>query len=336
LLRYMAPTYLTPDTMEQVKDRFVEESSVTLDTILSKKFSEKVREHIEKQERTTLPSSSDEIEQGPWKVARPPHKQRYLYRQASSISKVSKKGKSKPSQTENDPIQEIIEVFLPSPQFRKWLGIATDCDIESHDILARRFRRGMDYSLATGHEGESRLELTLGLTPTTGWGGDSIAEDEEEEPESEPSKPDKSKKPSKSDLKQAAQLQDEQSKEEEEVDVGGHEVYMAADDDTSGADAAIYKAASNPDEEEDDNILFTTIATWNKMSIVLRDSGVLKFVKYVSKQANGDRWDVSASFEVKDDEDDDEEEGEDNVGLDSSGEEEVFKGFPESEDSDSD
>jgi hypothetical protein len=34
------------------------------------------------------------------------------------------------------------------------------------------------------------------------------------------------------------------------------------------------------------------------MSIVLRDSGASKFVRYVSKKAKRDRWDVSGSFGV--------------------------------------
>ena len=40
------------------------------------------------------------------------------------------------------------------------------------------------------------------------------------------------------------------------------------------------------------------------MSIVLRDTGVLKFVKYVSKAAKGDRWDISGEWRVVDEGDD--------------------------------
>jgi hypothetical protein len=117
-----------------------------------------------------------------------------------------------------------------------------------------------------------------------------------------------------------------------EADVGGHEVYMASDADEENGDAAIYQTTS---DAEDDNVLFTMPASWNKMSIVLRDSGVLKFVKYVSRNAKGDRWDVTGSFGVVLEEDDGE--GEDGmVTLEESSEEEGFKGFPDSEDSDSD
>jgi prolyl 3-hydroxylase /prolyl 3,4-dihydroxylase len=319
LLKYMAPTYLTPDTLEQVAERFLDLSSVTLDGLLSNKFSAKVREYVEAQEASPLTASSTDIEKGLWKVAKPPHKHRYLYLQ--------------PSETSGDtvidglnPVQELLEVFLPSQQFRKWLELATQCEIESYDLLARRFRRGLDYSLATSHDGEPRLEIGLGLTPTLGWGADEDDEEENGVDEQENGTTSKTNGKPKVDEKQPEEVED---------DVGGHEVYMAGDDDDANSDAAIYKTSSDAD---DDNVLFTMPASWNKMSIVLRDSGVLKFVKYVSKSAKGDRWDISGSFGVKevDDDDDDDIDSDGGVPLESSDEEGAFNGFPESEDSDSD
>ncbi|TGO12816.1 hypothetical protein BTUL_0082g00620 [Botrytis tulipae] len=348
LLKYMAPTYLTPDTLEQIAERFEEESNVTLDGLLSVKFSTKVREYVEAQEAAGLPDSSDEIEKGSWKVAKPPHKHRFLYQKPSS--EVSG------GQNELNPIEEILNVLLPSPQFRKWLEIATSCQIENYDLLARRFRKGSDYALAKNYEGEPRLEVDLGLTPTTGWGddanddeenednGEENEEEEEDEDEDEPkpkSKKSKGKEKTNGKKKAPEPKKEPTPEPEEEDDVGGHLVFMAGDDEND-EDAAIYKAAG---EEEDDGVLFTMPASWNKMSIVLRDSGVLKFVKYVSKNAKGDRWDISGAFGVKDDEDDDEEEEEDSgkasqeskVSLEDSDEEGTFNGFPDSDpDSDSD
>lgn len=329
LLKYMAPTYLTPDTLDAVAEQFLEDSTVTLDGLLSNKFSARVRDYVEAQEASPLPESSAEIEKGPWKVAKPPHKHRYLYLQPFSSSTVDKASLE-------DPIKELTEVFLSSRQFRQWLELATQCEIENYDVLARRFRRGLDYALATSHDGEPRLEISLGLTPTPGWGADEEEEEEEdeeevetkEEPESEKKKT-KSKQKGDSKANGKPKEKEKESEEPEEDDVGGHEVYMAGDDEED-EDAAVYKASSG---EEDDNVLFTMPASWNKMSIVLRDSGVLKFVKYVSKNAKGDRWDVNGSFGVKLPEDEGEEEM---VPLADSDEEEVFNGFSDSEDSDSD
>ncbi|KAK6584771.1 hypothetical protein PZA11_002995 [Diplocarpon coronariae] len=321
LLKYMAPTYLTPDTLEAVSERFLEESTVTLDGILSNKFSARVREYIEAQEATPLPKTSAEIEKSAWKVAKPPHKHRYMYFQPFHSSTVGKSSLE-------DPIKELTEVFLSSRQFRQWLELATQGEIENYNILARRFRRGLDYALATSHEGEPRIEIGIGLTPTPGWGADEKGGEIEEESEEEPTVTKKtSKSKNKGDSKPKGKNQPELEEPIEEDDVGGYEVYMAGDEDDD-ADAAIFKASTG---EEDDNILFTMPAAWNKMSIVLRDSGVLKFVKYVSKSAKGDRWDVSGSFGVKFSEED----GEDTAPLEET-EEAEFKGFPDSEDSDSD
>ena len=327
LLTYMAPTYLTPDTLEQISEQFLALSSVTLDGLLSSKFADRVKEYLEAQEASPLPLTSVEIEEGLWKVAKPPHKHRFLYLQASNVLSEKKAGSK-----DIDPITELLEVFLPSRQFRQWLELATECEIENYDLLARRFRKGSDYALATSHDGEPRLEIGLGLTPTPGWGGEEEEEEQEEEEAGEAEKTRGSKGNAGGKAKTNGKKNVEEEKEEkveEPEDVGGHEVYMAGDDDEVDEDAAVYKSSSDAD---DDNVLFTMPASWNKMSIVLRDSGVLKFVKYVSKNAKGDRWDISGAFGVKAMEEDDGEEA--MVALDDS-EEEVFNGFPDSGDSDS-
>ncbi|KAK8138456.1 Oxoglutarate and iron-dependent oxygenase degradation C-term-domain-containing protein [Apiospora sp. TS-2023a] len=288
LLKYMSPTYLTPDTLEQVQEQFDEESSITLGDILGKKFGARLREYVTAAEKKALPEDSSEIEKGQWKVAKPPHKHRFLYLHPSKSSKGNKKAPK-----EKSPLQELLDDFLPSPQFRRWLQMATSSTIENHDFIARRFRRGKDYTLATGHEGKPRLEINLGITPTKGW-GDEVDEEEEEEAEAPPKSKGKSKGKDKKKVK-------EEEEPEEAEEVGGHEVYMAGDDD-SAEDAAVYKSSG-----DDDNILFFQAASWNKMTIVLRDSGTLKFVKYVSRNAPGDRWDISGTLDIEEQDDDDEE-----------------------------
>ncbi|KAG7292107.1 hypothetical protein NEMBOFW57_002140 [Staphylotrichum longicolle] len=339
LLKYIAPTYLTPDTIERVADHFEEEFSITLPDILHPKFAEKLRKYVESQEAKALPENSEEIEKGAWKVARPPHKHRYLYLQPGQ------------EKAEASPLKELLEVLLPSKQFRLWLQMATRSTVESHDLLIRRFRHGKDYTLATGHDGKPRLEVNIGLTPTDGWGD--VEDDDDDNASSEASSEADEGPSSKNGKKGAANGKgkgkgdaseakakgkgktvdkDVEPEEEEEEEVGGHEVYMAGDDD-SNEDAAIYKSSA-----EDDNILFFQAAAWNKMSIVLRDSGTLRFVKYVSASAKGDRWDASATFEIaeQDEEPDEEENGEAAEAGISDESEEEFKGFSASEDSDSD
>ncbi|KAH8587191.1 Oxoglutarate and iron-dependent oxygenase degradation C-term-domain-containing protein [Bisporella sp. PMI_857] len=322
LLKYMAPTYLTPDTLEQVSESFLKLSSVTLDGLLSAKFAERVKNYIQSQE--VSPTSAIATgSKGSWSIAKPPHKQRFLYQQPASAAP----GNTKESITHLDPITELLDVFLPSRQFRQWLEIATECEVENFDILARRFRRGQDYALATSYEGKPRLEISLGLTPTPGWG------DEEEDVEPTGEEVIKGNNKGANDRKKVNGKGGIGVRPEED-DIGGHEVYMAGDDDVAIGGAAVYKASPDAD---DDNVLFTMPPSWNKMSIVLRDSGVLKFVKYVSKNAKGDRWDISGSFGVKETDDNEGEEQEESqeISLEDS-EEEVFNGFLSSEDSDSD
>ncbi|TPX15616.1 uncharacterized protein E0L32_004314 [Thyridium curvatum] len=327
LLKYIAPTYLTPDTMAGMAEHFEENSSITIPDILNKNFAERLRKYVAEQEAKKLPEDSAKIEKKTsWKVSRPPHKHRFLYMQQGDAK-------------DDSPVKELVDVLLPSRQFRTWLKMATNTEIESHDIAARRFRRGLDYTLATGHDGKPRLELNLGFTPTSGWGDgqddddDEDGEDEEEEQTSKKGKGKQNGTNGKANGKAKGKgkaVAKEKEEEEEPEEVGGHEVYMAGDED-GNEDAAIYKSSS-----DDDNILFFQAAAWNKMTIVMRDSGALRFVKYVSRKAKGDRWDVSATFEIEDRDNEDDEEDDPNADIVESSEEEEFRGFSPSEDSDSD
>jgi Rps23 Pro-64 3,4-dihydroxylase Tpa1-like proline 4-hydroxylase len=323
LLKYIAPTYLTPDTLEQISDHFGENSSIDLAGILSKKFAARLKEYIAAQDKAVLPETSELIEKKtPWKVSRPPHKHRYLYQRPSGRDELR-------TSQEESPITELLDILLPSRQFRRWLQLATGCTIESHDVIARRFRPGSDYTLATGHEGEARLELNIGITPTNGWGEDDEDEDAKEA-EKNSSKTKANGKSSQKDKGKGKAAPPKEPAQEEEDDVGGTEIYMAGADDAD-EDAAVYNTAA----ADDDNILFYQVPTWNKLTIVLRDSGVLKFVKYVSQKAKGSRWDISGVFGIEDSDDDDPENGGEQQGGPAESEEEEFNGFSDDADSDS-
>ncbi|EPQ31176.1 uncharacterized protein PFL1_01364 [Pseudozyma flocculosa PF-1] len=64
------------------------------------------------------------------------------------------------------------------------------------------------------------------------------------------------------------------------------------------------------DDSDFDGVLLNLTPSFNTLSVVLRDEGVLRFVKYLSASAGGSRWDVIGEFEVgaieEDDDDDDE------------------------------
>ena len=52
------------------------------------------------------------------------------------------------------------------------------------------------------------------------------------------------------------------------------------------------------DDEEDDGTLLSVQPGFNRLLLVLRDEGVMRFVKYVSAAAEGSRWDVCGEFEI--------------------------------------
>ncbi|KAL2860951.1 oxidative DNA demethylase [Aspergillus lucknowensis] len=331
LVQYIAPSYLTPDIAEEMSDAFLNDSSLNLERFLSDKFAAKVRAYIEDQESQKLPASSDEIQaQTGWTVARPPHKHRYLYQEHSTLPATKGPGPATPT-----PIQELLNVLFPSRAFRKWLSLVTGSDrITSYNFLARRFRRGHDYTLANTYAGdEPRLELTLSLTPTSGWEKEDTDKDKDKDNEGEGegngndkenSNPEPSSAPAPANGGNPSQDQSN-PKPSEEISVGGYEIYMVGDDDDDGgeekgtgaADPAVYRSAA---EDEDDGILFSTAAGWSRLSIVLRDSGTLKFVKYVSAAARGDRWDITGEMGVEFDEEEEEDDDDDDGGDDEDGE----------------
>lgn len=297
LLHYMTPNYLTPDTVDELNELFADESTLQLTNFLSEKYAARLKDYLLEQ--------SEDLDQGSprkYRIAGPPYKHRYAYMQPAV-------GLATDVEAGGDPYLEVLDSLLPSLAFRKWLSLATGLSLMRCAVLARRFRKGLDYQLAQNYEGEDpQLEFTLCITPTPGWANDGEDQVEHENGTNggTPNGPTEGNAESRS-----------------KDSVGGYELYMAgdeADGDDDGsddgvpvpqshtgagdrrsaksrkADPAVYRAA---DYDEDDGILFSNAASWNTMSIVLRDEGTLKFVKYVSRAAKGDRYDFTGYFEVE-------------------------------------
>lgn len=300
LLNYITPNYLTPDTVDELNEIFADESTLQLTDFLSKRFASRLREQLSQ----TSPKFTHDMH-----VARPPHKHRFEYLSSSPSLRPT------PVSSEEDPHGDLLTRLLPSLAFRKWLALATGLTLKRCAALARRFRRGLDYQLAQSFDGESpQLEYTLCVTPTPGWGGDEDRVDGEAD-----------------NGNGEASGGTRVDRTDENDNVGGYEIYMAGDDPDASddgasdhgvsipqklqsqtgagdrrsakgqrkADPAIYQSAQ---DDEDDGILFSNPASWNTLSLVLRDRGVLRFVKYVSHAAKGDRWDFAGAVEVEDDE----------------------------------
>ena len=328
LVKFMNPQYLIPDTVEELTKMFSDESSLRLAEFLSVKFSARLRSYLESKDNEEKPSlpANPHHKESKVGVARPPHKHRYLYRQAIQPIPTT-------PYPENDGMtayDDLVDILFPHPAFMKWISLVTGITLTKSNIFARRFRRGLDYTLATAYEEEDpQLEVCLGITPSRGWGDEDEEPEEATEQQNGSSSTSKSKSKSSKSSKNGKPAAPTPAPEEE---IGGYEMYMAGDDDTehpsvptaggeaststgagqrrkAKADPAIYKSAG--DGDEDDGILFSQPAAWNNMAIVLRDRGVLRFTKYVSKSAKGDRWDVCAEYGVEFGEDEDDEDDED-------------------------
>lgn len=296
LSKYINPLYLHKENLSKLNVLFAEESIVEINNILKEEYAELLRTLLKTEElEKGQPKTASEIST-PWKCAIPPHKQRYMYIDGKELTfsmtdasiQEANKLVEKPNfinslLAKEDADKKLLEVgaLLSSKAFRKWLRVVTDLIATSEQILVRRFRPGQDFILATttdkkiarnDQELNVLLEATLNLTPTA-----------------------------------------INKKNWESGEFGGYELCMATsgndsddENDEDDDDPAIYKA-SGPN---DDSVLYTSHCKWNTLSLMLRDPTVLKFVKYVSINAKGSRWDVSCQWNVKDGEEDDEEDDE--------------------------
>lgn len=79
-------------------------------------------------------------------------------------------------------------------------------------------------------------------------------------------------------------------------ELGGYEAYMLPDESNGAVNdedaAAVYH------DTGDSGAVLSNAARWNYLTIVLRDEGLLKFVKYISKRAERCRFDVSAQYKL--------------------------------------
>ncbi|KAL3938886.1 MAG: hypothetical protein SGBAC_006286 [Bacillariaceae sp.] len=96
-------------------------------------------------------------------------------------------------------------------------------------------------------------------------------------------------------------------------DSGGFECYIEADD----AEDADGNQAADEYNEDDDTELLSVSASNNTLSLVYRDPGTMRFVKYVGSSAPSSRYDIAIEYQVPESEKGDD--GED----DDAGEEEI-------------
>ena len=88
-------------------------------------------------------------------------------------------------------------------------------------------------------------------------------------------------------------------KHEEQEKGKGKEKAEEADGDADGEDdEELDEEDMDVDDDDFDGVLLNITPSFNTLNIVLRDEGVMRFVKYLSAAAGGSRWEVSAEFTV--------------------------------------
>ena len=282
LSRWINPEYLRPENVAQIREKMEEDSSVQMREFLRPEVAAAIRSSTRKEDaacklgRGQIPERSAGVGGG-WRTLGPTHKQRYMAYEGEGVAEVAvkdPKGKGKALEDDNRPagslLRELKTELFQSESFGRLATALTGLRPTAHKGEVRRFRPGLDYTVA--HHGilttDPRLDATLCFVDDEG---------------------------------------EEASSAWDFGEVGGFECYIAADEEGVAAGAAtaeVYKATAEEDEDE----LLSVSATFNTLSLVHRDEGLMRFVKYVGHLAPSSRWDVAMQYTVEAVEDSDEEE----------------------------
>jgi hypothetical protein len=211
-----------------------------------------------------------------WAVVGPAHKQRFLEYQNSGSIDLTNTGSF---------LYNVRNSLFESSEFGRWLGWISSLGFPlGHRGKIRRFRPGLDYTVA--HYGILTTNAVLDATLCfCGGNGDQCTFDEETN----------------------ELIGSDDDAVWESGDVGGFECYISADEsgENDGPDAEY--------DEEDDTKLLSVSASDNTLSLVYRDPGTMKFVKYVSCGAPSSRWDIAFEYNVEVDDENSEDENEEDA-----------------------
>lgn len=173
LSEFLNPVYLQARTMKALAARFVEESSLELHSFLCAPLAEKLQtgllelddfEGLGMTRSTRIPSHNAGGE-GAWQIKGPPHKWRYCaLRPPESGARMSVSPRWAHTSVD-EIVRSLQDELFPSPPFRAWLAGVSKLVPVRYAAEARRFRPGLDYTLATSEAKETRLDVVLGLTP---------------------------------------------------------------------------------------------------------------------------------------------------------------------------
>jgi hypothetical protein len=274
LAKWVNPTYLKAGAMEQILTRFQEDGSVLLHGFLLPELAQRAATLLRGQDQVdgvghgVKPAHDVGYVEGTWEPVGPPHKQRYMRlvdggraAAAAAAKKVSDEGKDSSSAKVAAFLTSLRDELFGSAAFAQYLARLTGVEPTAVSTEARRFRPGLDYTLA--HYGiltkDPRLDASLSFVDD-GRKGRKTAWDS--------------------------------------GDVGGFGCYIKAEEGNDGAEAAESYRRQAHDQEEEEDVL-SVFAAQSALSLVLRQTQAMRFVKYVSAAAPGSRWDVISEYCLK-------------------------------------
>ncbi|KAF8165734.1 Oxoglutarate and iron-dependent oxygenase degradation C-term-domain-containing protein [Crassisporium funariophilum] len=340
LAEFLNPVYLQERTMKGLSARFVEESSLELRSFLNheleKSLEPRLRELDSKdglgEDRPARIPCHTCGTFGRWTVKGPPHKWRYcvLKPLEEGARKEAVTPRSHASSTD-EIMRSLQDELFTSAAFRAWLNIVSRLMPMRYAVEARRFRPGLDYTLATSEETEARLDVVLGLTPPVrepdsedeenrytesrgwqaaewgGWECYMAPHNEEDDPaiyRSSSHKKAKTSAPPPTDSTAAQEPRPKASTSNSDGSNPSSNPSTATDGDSSVSGEEPVDSETEPDaepmdeDEEEESTLLTVQPGFNSLLLVLRDERVMRFVKYVSAASEGSRWDVCGEYEV--------------------------------------
>eukprot|EP00887_Chlorella_sp_A99_P006370 scaffold3.g6370.t1 len=263
LLKWVNPAYLSEDAWHKVAARFKEDGSVQLQNFLQPSLAAKVAAACAAADAADgLGGGRRPLYEaglgGGWAPLGPPHKQRYL-RYAAGAAGADPEGPGA-------LLAGLQAQLFGSTPFARLLAQLTTLGLRGHKGEVRRFRPGLDYTVA--HFGvltkDPQLDAVL-----------CFVDDGEE------------------DAREAW----------DGGEVGGYEAFVLADESNEAAE--VYQRQA---EDDDESGVLNVSPAANTLSLVLRDEGLMKFVKFLSYQAPSSRFDISVTYEPEEDSDEEEEE----------------------------
>jgi hypothetical protein len=189
LAEFINPVYLQVRTMKTLALRFINESSLELHSFLNNQLAATlerrlrdldIRDGLGPNRAGSIPPHITGTSAG-WSIKGPPHKWRYCtLKPPEEGIKVAVFPRSH-APSVDDIMRSLQDELFPSPAFRAWLAIVSRLLPLRYAVEARRFRPGLDYTLATSEEKEARLDVILGLMPSQKGGEKSGDSDGTEE-----------------------------------------------------------------------------------------------------------------------------------------------------------